>query len=321
MALTYEGLNAFTNDKILPRSVEVVFANDPAFVRLHTKNAERITGGVQIRQPLTIDELKGGVAGRGEGFDIDYVVTDTALAVNLKLYWTNITLIGFDEIQNQMPESVFSLVESKWENAARTMAKLLAQGMYRPGQGSRSKHMNGLAEWYDDGNTYASVGGIARSDVNTVGVVGGLNAYVADITSWSLKQVNTAYAASWWGPDQVDLIVCPVAGWQKFWESLQPLQQIMGQGGDIYDVGFGGFRFNGADVVVSRYIPDGFIYGLNTEYIMWLFSSVPKFQFGFTGWKQDQRSIDVAGQFLAANNLICPSPRTGFKLTSSTSEF
>jgi hypothetical protein len=321
MALTYSDLDAFTNDKILPRSVDIVFANDPAFVRLHTKNAERITGGVQIRQPLTIDELKGGAAGRGEGFDIDYVVTDSALAVNLKLYWTNITLIGYDELQNQSPESVFSLVETKWENASRTMAKLLAQSMYNHGQGSRSKHANGFLEWYDDGNTYASVGGIARSDVGTVGTVGNLNAYVADITSWSLKQINTAYANAWWGPDNVDLIVCPVAGWQRFWESLQPMKQILSDGGDIYNAGFAGFRFNGAEVVVSRYIPDAVMYGVNTDYVQWLFSSVPKFQFGFTGWKTDQRSIDVAGQQLVAHNIIIASPRTGFKLTSSTSEF
>ena len=70
--------------------------------------------------------------------------------------------------------------------------------------------------------------------------------------------------------------------------------------------------------MVSRYIPDHYIFGINTDYVLWCFSSVPKFQFGFTGWKTAQRTLDVSGQFLVATNIIVPSPRTGFKLTSLT---
>jgi len=319
MAITVKDLEAFTNKHILPRSVDIVFANDPLFVRLHTRNAERISGGTEIVHPIIMAELKGGVAGRGEGFDIDYVPTDTRLYETLKLYWVNITLMGYDEIQNQPPESVFSLVESKWQNASLKMAKLLAQDMYLNGQGSRAKHINGFDEWIDDGNTYATVGGITRSDLQTVGTVGFLNAYTQDIGStFTLKKLNTAYTNAWWGPDQVDLIVTSPNGWNLIWEALQPLKQYTSAQADIVDAGFQAFRFNGAEVTVSRYLPSGVTYGINTNYVLWFFSGVDKFQFGFTGWKKDQRSIDVAGQYLVATNIMVPSPRTCFKLKSST---
>jgi len=318
MAVALKDLQAFTVEHILPRSVDVIFANDPLFVRLHTRNAERITGGTRIVHPIIMAELTGDVAGRGDGFNIDYVPTDTRLETELKLYWVNITLMGFDEIQNQPPESAFSLVESKWQNASLKMAKMLAQDMYQHGQGARAKHINGFDEWVDDGNTFPTVGGITRADLETVGTVGSLNAYTKDIgTTFALKKVNEAYTESWWGPDQPDLICTTPNGYNMIWEALQPLKQYTSARADIVDAGFQAFRFNGAEVVVSRYMPSGYTYGINTNYVYWFFSAVDKFQFGFTGWKEDQRSIDVAGQYLVATNIMVPNPRTCFKLKSS----
>jgi hypothetical protein len=61
----------------------------------------------------------------------------------------------------------------------------------------------------------------------------------------------------------------------------------------------------------------GKMYGMNTAYIEWYFSQVALFQFGWTGFKGVNNSIDVSGQFLVGSNLMVPSPRTGFKLSST----
>jgi hypothetical protein len=62
---------------------------------------------------------------------------------------------------------------------------------------------------------------------------------------------------------------------------------------------------------------NGVMYGLNTKYIEWYFSTNPKFQYGFTGFKESNNTIDVAGQFLVGSNIVVPNPRSGFKILST----
>jgi hypothetical protein len=51
--------------------------------------------------------------------------------------------------------------------------------------------------------------------------------------------------------------------------------------------------------------------------VEWYFSTNKKFQFGFTGFKETNNTIDVAGQFLVGSNIVMPNPRTSFKLIGS----
>jgi hypothetical protein len=269
--------------------------------------------------------LNGDALGRGEAMNIDFVTTDTALVESMKVYYVSIMLYGFDSMLNDGPESIFSQVELKFVNASLKMAKLLATNMYLSAQDpGRIKHLNGFSEIYDDGNLYSAYGGINRSDVNTVGTVGGLNAYTATLTTFQVQNVMNAYGNAWFGADHPDIIPCTQNGWNLFWQALQPAQRYAAEsgykGGDVAQAGFLGFRFNAADVVVDKYLPtgtNGVMYGMNTDYIEWYFSTNPKFQFGFTGFKEANNTIDVAGQFLVGSQLVGPNPRSGFKLLST----
>lgn len=325
MALTLSEITAYTYTYIVPKSTDIIYKNSPVLTRLQQKNMERFSGGLQIQRPIIVGELNGDAIGRGEAMNIDFVTTDSALVENMKLYYVNISLYGFDSIQNDGDAAVFSQVETKFANASMKMAKLLGTNLYLDGQSAgRTKQLNGLVEWYDDGNGYPTVGGITRADIQAVGTVGGLNAYTqTGITSFTLSLLNNAYGQAWFGADHVDLIAATQNGWNLIWQALQPLQRYMPLQ-DSSDLGKAGFRvlqFNGADVVIDKYMPtgaNGVMYGMNTDYVEWYFSTNPKFQYGFTGFKEVNSTIDVAGQFLVASNLVLPNPRTGFKLTSST---
>jgi hypothetical protein len=83
---------------------------------------------------------------------------------------------------------------------------------------------------------------------------------------------------------------------------------------DIGKIGFMTFRFNNSEVVYDQYLPLNYMYLLNTNYIEWYNSTNPKMQFGFTGFKEAQNTIDVSGQFLWAGDIVVASPRTGAKL-------
>lgn len=326
MALTLTEVNAYTNKFIVPKTTDVIYKNSPVFTRLSNRNAERFPGGTLIQRPLIYAELNGGAFSKGATFDISYVNTDTALALNVKGYEVNITLYGWDDILNRGPEAAFSQVETKMNNAAMKMAKLLAQNMYLDGGNTRSSGVNtstvldldGLQAWYDDGVLYTSIGGITRTDLAAAGTISGLNAYTnSSFNTFQLAGVQTAYGNAWFGSDHPDLICATQNGWNNFWNAIQPLQRYMDTASDLGKVGFQTFRFNGAEVVIDKYAPLNFMFGLNTSYLEWYHSDNPRFQYGFTGFKEAQNSIDVSGQYLYAGNIVAPNPRTGFKLNGS----
>lgn len=326
MALSLVEVNAYTSTYIVPKSTDVIYKNSPVFTRLSNRNAERFPGGTEIQRPIMYAELNGGTFTKGSTFDISFVQTDTAFQLNIKGYEVNITLYGWDDILNRGPEAAFSQVETKMNNAAMKMAKLLATDMYLDGGNTRSSGSNtstvqaldGFQAWYDDGTLYTSIGGITRSDLAAAGVISGANAYTqTGVNTFQLATIQTAYGNAWFGSDHPDLICATQNGWNNFWNSIQPLQRYMDTASDLGKIGFQTFRFNGAEVVIDKYMPANFMFGMNTSYIEWYHSDNPRFQYGFTGFKEAQNSIDVSGQFLYAGDIVVPNPRTGFKLSGT----
>lgn len=324
MALSLTEINAYTLQKIVPKTTDTIYKNSPVFTRLHTKNMERFNGGLYIQRPIIFGELNGDAVGRGQAFNIDFVQTDTALVNQMKLYYVNISLYGFDSILNDGDLAVLNQVETKFLNASLKMGKLLGVNMYLDGLSSgRTNQMDGLQEWIDDGVLYPTVGGITRADITPVGTVGGLNAYTATTSAFNLQQLNVAYGASWFGADHVDMISATQNGWNLVWNAMQPNQRYLDKESDVGVAGFQSLRFNASEVVIDKYAPVasgsilGTMIGINSSYVEWYFSTNPKFQFGWTGFKEGQNSIDVAGQFLVANNMVMPNPRTSFKLLST----
>jgi hypothetical protein len=318
--LTYDDVSSKTNKFIIPGLIDEVYKSSPVLTRLRTRNMERFDGGLTIRQPIMYAALKGGPFARGSSFDTSYVQTDTALEVNVKYYYVNATLFGTDNVLNRGPEAAMSYVESKMVNAAGRMAQLLATDMYLDGQGTNSQPiaLDGADAAINIPANYASYGGITRSDISTVANTG-INAYYASNAVFALSQLQTAYGAAWFGAEHVDLIATTQPLWDSIWSKIQPQQRFLEESSDVAKVGFQSLRFNGSSIVVDQYCPTGKIWGLNTAYIQFWISTLPLFQFGFTGWKEAQNSIDVCGQYAFGGNLLFVAPRLFFQLAGYTS--
>ena len=353
MALSYTDLTAFTEQYVVERTTDVIFKQSPLFTRLLNRRRMKFQGGTFIQRPIIYSELNGDWFSKGDTFNIAYVTTDTAFTVNMKTSYVNVTLYGIDDILNRGPQAAFSIVESKFANASMRMAKIIAMALYQDGQSSVSapftgalsgtKSLDGLLAWIDDGNSsgsytsvgdqtqsFLAVGGITRTNlfqvaptfssaITPISAVQGANSYVnRAFNTYSVNDVNTAYGAAWFGNDYVDLMVGTQTAYNKIWNTLQPQQRYYDNQSDVGKVGFQSFRFNASEVVIDKYIPsdgtNGMILGLNTNYLELYISTNKKFQFGFTGFKEAQNSIDIAGQFLFAGNLICPNPRAFFKM-------
>lgn len=356
MALSLTDLTAFTEQYIVERTTDVIFKQSPLFTRLLNRRRMRFQGGTYIQRPIIYSELNGDWFSKGDTFNIAYVTTDTAFTVNMKTSYVNVTLYGIDDILNRGPQAAFSIVESKFANASMKMAKIIATALYQDGQSavsppftgalSGTKSLDGLLAWIDDGNSsgsyssatdqtksFLSVGGITRTDlfavapsfstaITPISAVQGANSYCnRAFNAYSVNDVNTAYGAAWFGNDYVDLMTGTQTAYNKIWNTLQPQQRYYDNQSDVGKVGFQSFRFNASEVVIDKYIPsdgtNGMILGLNTNYLEFYISENKKFQFGFTGFKEAQNSIDIAGQFLFAGALLCPNSRCNFKLVGT----
>jgi len=282
---------------------------------------EQFTGGTSIRHPLAYARLKGGAFTRGGSFDTSYVQTDTALEVLVKAYYVNITLFGLDAVLNRGPEAVMSTVETKMVNAAGRMAELLGTDLFLDGQGTDSSaiQLDGLEAAIDDGVAFPSYGGITRADIAT-GANVGINSFVRTMTGpLALSDFQSAYGATWFGSEHVDLIVVTQAIWDIFWNKLQPQQRFLEAEKDIVQAGFQAIRYNGASLTVDQYAPAGKAWFLNTKYLQFWITTLQKYQFGFTGWKEAQFNDDVSGQYLFAGNLLNVAPRLMAVIKSITS--
>ena len=318
MSLSLTELDAYVHADIIPKATDTVYKNSAVLTRLEAKNKERFSGGRLIQRPLTIGELNGDFVGRAEAFNLDAVTTETATVNYMKQAYVNISLSGFDSLLDNGGNAVFNQVEMKFANAGMKMAKIIATNMYQNEVGARAKYPSGFDQWYDDGNTFPTVGGITRTDLAAAGTIGGLNCSVQSLTSFQLSNLNSGYSDAWFGTEQIDLIPATLNAYNLIWEALQPKQQYFDmKSTDVGEAGFQGFRFNGAEVVVDKYMPAGKIYGFNTDYIELYFGENPLFQFGWTGWKVAPNTIDVVGQFIVGMEIVCPNPRTGMKIVCS----
>jgi hypothetical protein len=319
MTLTYDDISSKTNKFIVPRLVDNVYKSSPVLTRLRTNNMERFEGGTTIRHPIMYAELRGGAFTRGGTFDISYVQSDTALEVNVKYYYVNATLFGTDNVLNRGPEAAMSYVETKLVNAAGKMAKLLGTDLFLDGTGVNSSiiQLDGMQEALDDGTTYTTYGGITRTDIAT-GANVGINGYKAALTTLSLSGVQTAYGSTWFGNEHVDLIPTTQPVWDILWNKIQPQQRFLEESSDVAKIGFQALRYNGASIVVDQYAPTGVMWFLNTKYIQFWISTLPKYQFGFTGWKEAQNTDDVAGQYLFGGNLLFVAPRLNGQINGIT---
>lgn len=265
--------------------------------------------------------LRGASFARGGTFDIAYVQTDTALEFDVKYYYVNATVFGTDNVLNRGPQAAMSYVESKLVNASGRMAQLLATDMYLDGNGTSSPTtaVDGFNRAFDNGNQFSTYGGITRSDLVANGTNNqGINGYYASVATLSLAALQTAYGSAWFGSEHVDLISTTQAIWDIIWNKIQPQQRFMEESSDVAKVGFMALKWNGASIVVDQYAPSGNIYGINTKHVQLWLSTLPKYQFGFTGWKEAQNTDDVAGQFLFAGNIVVPAPRLFFRITGVT---
>lgn len=311
-------LAAHIRQHYIPVLVDQVFMATPLLARLRAKSQIIVDSGREIVVPWIKGKLKTGSYEYMDTFDTSYVATDDYMTFQWKGIYVNITIDNWTLALNNGVEGVIPLLEAKMQNAEMTIVDQLSSWiMNDPGD---TKAFDGLWNGCDDGNTYATYGGITRTAGFSKYAVGNraLNSYV-DTTGGNitLSRLQYAMGQATVGSKKPDLILCRQNIYDQIWDRVQPAQRFLGSSSnDLVNAGFEGITFNGAAIVVDDHLPTGTVYILNTDYIKLIVNKDRNFY--FSDWQRPVNSDARIAQILTIGNLVVTAPRFQAKLTNLT---
>lgn len=252
-----------------------VTKNNALLMRLRKKGKIRpVSGGRTIVQELEYAE--NGTFKRYSGYEaLNISPSDvfTGAEFNYAQAAVAISISGLEMIQNSGEDAIIDLLESRIENASKTLVNNIALDCYSDGTADGGRQIGGLAALVATTNTN-TVGGIDAS--TTIGTFwrntafssatnGGAAATSANITSY----MNRVWVQQVRGADRPDLIVADNNYFRAYWESLQSIQRISSN--EMADAGFTTLQYMNSDVVLDGGMGGGqatnTMHFLNTDYI------------------------------------------------------
>lgn len=253
-----------------------VTENNALLNRLKKKGKVKpVSGGRTIVQELEYAE--NGTYKRYSGYEtLNISPSDvfTAAEFDYKQAAVAVSISGLEMLQNSGPEAILDLLESRIQNAERTLVNNIAADCYSDGTSDGGKQIGGLQLLVDKTPSTGTVGGIDAS--TTIGSFWRNIAYDGGgtATSTNIQSYMNALALQLVrGADKTDLIVADSDYYGKYLASLQTIQRITSE--EMAGAGFTSLKYFGAggsaDVVLDGGVggacPASTMYFLNTNYI------------------------------------------------------
>lgn len=247
--------------------------NNALLARLEKKGKRRpFSGGRQIVQELEYGE--NSTFNWYSGYDsVNISPSDvfSAAVYDIKQASVAVSISGLEELQNSGEEQMIDLLESRINNAEKTMRNQMAAAVYGDGTASGGKAIGGMQLLVSDATT-GTVGGInaatwafwANVKFGSVADGGGA-ATTANIGSY----MNRLWMQLVRGTDKPDLIVADNNYYRLYMESLTPNQRFTSA--DMAQQGFESLKYQSSDVIfdggMGGNAPSNHMYFLNTDYI------------------------------------------------------
>lgn len=248
--------------------------NNALLNRLKRKGKiKTVSGGRTIVEEM--DYAENGTFMWYSGYDqLDISPSDvlTAAEFNYAQAAVAVSMSGLEELQNSGREAVIDLLESRIENAMRTMSNNIAVGVYSDGTGYGGRQIGGLQLLIADNPTTGTVGGINRANwifYRNQKYSGATDGGAAVSSTTIQSYMNALWLRCVRGADKPDLIIADNVYFGHYWASLQAIQRITSSSEG--EAGFQSLKFMNADVVfdggVGGGCPANHMYFLNTDYI------------------------------------------------------
>lgn len=183
---------------------------------------------------------------------------------------------GLEKLQNGGELATINLIASRVKNTEKSLMDLVAQASYADGTGFGGKQLHGMGLFVVASPTTGTVGGIDRAantfwrnKAGTVAMATAVNLVTTNPPAF-LTALNQLAIDCTRGTDRPDLFVADSIGYQRYLESLQPLQRITNT--DMAGYGFTALKYFGvggnADFVLDNgYCPTKTVYAINTDYL------------------------------------------------------
>jgi hypothetical protein len=252
-----------------------VTKNNALLMRLRKKSKIKpVSGGRTIVQELEYAE--NGTYKRYSGYEaLNISPSDvfTGAEFNYAQAAVAVSISGLEMIQNSGEEAIIDLLESRIENASKTLVNNIALDCYSNGTADGGRQINGLQALVAIVNTNV-VGGIDAS--TTIGTFwqntafsGLTNGGAATASTNIQSYMNRVWVQQVRGADRPDLIIADNNYFRFYLESLQSIQRIGDS--DMADAGFTTLKYINSDVVLDGGVgggaPANTMFFLNTDYL------------------------------------------------------
>ena len=255
--------------------------NNALLARMKKKGSIKpASGGRTILQEL--EYAQNGTYQRYAGYQVLNIQPSdvfTSAEFDWKQAAVAVTWSGLEiDVQNTGDAQVIDLLESRIQNAEKTMANNLSYDLYSNGTADGGLQVGGLQLLVADAPTSGVVGGIDRAqwpfwrNVKFSGVTdGGVAVSAANIQNY----MNQLWLATKRQNDVTDLIIADNAYFGFYWSALTAIQRITSS--DSGEAGYQNLKYMGADVIpdgaIGAACPANHMYFLNTDYIKYRPSS------------------------------------------------
>lgn len=237
-------------------------------MKLDEKGAiNKLSGGRTIVKEL--DYAENGTFKYYSGYeslDISASEVLSAAEYNWRQAAVAVTISGLEQRQNNGSNGVINLLESRINNAQRTMQNKISEGIYSDGTGSGGKQIDGLKAIVADSPATGTVGGINAANFDFWRNYANSAATSAGNI---LNRMNLAYNTITRGADQPDIIVADTTMFGYFEDALQTNQRFTDP--KMAEAGFVSYRYKGADVILDNATgistTHNRMYMLNTDYL------------------------------------------------------
>ena len=232
-------------------------------------NKKPVSGGYEIRQPLSIHENDTFQWYQGyERLNVSPQPSVDVAVYEPKQASVGVTISGREMKMNRNDAELIDLLDERMREAERTMANKMSIGVYSDGTANGGNQIVGLATQVSKTPTTGKVGGIDRAAQTfwrNQALVG------TPITVTNIEDKMTEmYTLTCRGSDKVDLIVSGNGYWRSFVKNLQGRQRYTRDEARNAREGFESVAFMSADVVLdggrNGRCPDKQMYFLNTNY-------------------------------------------------------
>jgi hypothetical protein len=270
--ITWDNLNSSTMGEFDRTLKDGIFKKHLLLQKLDEKK-KTYAGGVYIAEPI----MKArGTGGSYTGMDVltpqDKEIVTTAVFEPAH-YEADITVSYTDDLANRGQSQLFDLLETKYDNAKKTMEYHLTTALF--GDGLKATYGNapivGLkaAVAIDPTADPASgaYGGITRDATSDTDF---WKNQIKDESSGALANLTMLKLQNLWGlcadgNEHPDIIVATQAIYDKVWSLADARQQLGNE--EAAKMGYQSIDFNGVPLIVDKNCPDGYLYMLNTDYI------------------------------------------------------